>query len=137
VIVTPTVAESTFERAFKRHLVPEQRREVLDTLRATLRRETTLGELVDAADELGWGEAMGDLRLSDLADALLVDDGPDDVDLEAADAAETPETPAAPTRPAAAKPGRARPTAAARKKPGKKAAKKPPRPRSKPARKKR
>jgi hypothetical protein len=75
------VSDSSFEHSFKKHLVPEQRREILETLRATLKRETTLGEIVDAADELGWSDAMGELRLSDLAGAL-VSRQPDDVELD-------------------------------------------------------
>jgi hypothetical protein len=78
------VAPPNFEQSYKKHLGPAQRREILDTLRATLKRDTTLGEIVDAAAELGWGEAMGDLRLSDLAESLLAG-ASDDVELHTAD----------------------------------------------------
>lgn len=66
-----TVSRSSFEQTFKKHLASEQRREVMSTLRATLRRDTTLGEVVDAATKVGWSEAMGELTLADLANALL------------------------------------------------------------------
>ncbi len=64
--------ERGFEQAFRSNLLPAQRREILATLRATLKRETTLGQIIDAAESLGWGEAMGDLRLADLARSLLL-----------------------------------------------------------------
>ena len=62
--------QRNFEDAYQDHLKLEQRREVLETLREALERSTTLGEVIDAAETVGWGEAMGDLRLSDLANAL-------------------------------------------------------------------
>ena len=40
-------------------------------MQQTLRRDTTLGEIVDAATELNWGDAMNELTLADLAKALL------------------------------------------------------------------
>ena len=57
-----------FERAFNKHLPAAQRRHVLATMQQTLKRETTLGEVVDAAAALGWGDAMNELTLSDLAE---------------------------------------------------------------------
>ena len=59
-----------FEDTYQSHLKKAQRREVLDTLRDALERTTTIGEVIDAAETIGWGEAMGDLRLADLATAL-------------------------------------------------------------------
>lgn len=44
---------------------------MLDTIARELEPETTLGDIVDAAQDLGWGDSLGELRLSDLASALL------------------------------------------------------------------
>ncbi len=44
---------------------------MLDTIARELTPETTLGDIVDAAQDLGWGDSLGELRLSDLASALL------------------------------------------------------------------
>ena len=60
-----------FEESYRRHLVLEQRRAVLETIARELNPATTLGDIVDAAQELGWGDAMGELNLGDLAVALL------------------------------------------------------------------
>jgi hypothetical protein len=68
------VSRPSFEHTYKKHLANEQRREVMSTLRATLRRDTTLGEVVDAANKVGWAEAMGELTLADLANALVSED---------------------------------------------------------------
>lgn len=62
-----------FEESYRRHLALEQRKAVLETIARELDPETTLGDIVDAAQELGWGDAMGDLNLGDLAVALLGD----------------------------------------------------------------
>ena len=64
-------APKKFETAYREHLTDAQRRHVLETMQRTLQRETTLGEIVDAAAELGWGDAMNELTLSDLARSLL------------------------------------------------------------------
>ena len=61
----------SFETAFMKHLPAAQRRHVLATMQQTLRRDTTLGEIVDAAADLDWGDAMNELTLADLAKALL------------------------------------------------------------------
>ncbi len=68
----------TFEDTYQSHLKKAQRREVLDTLREALQRSTTIGEVIDAAESIGWGEAMGDLRLADLAAALAARGEDDD-----------------------------------------------------------
>jgi len=62
---------SGFDDSFRRHLAVEQRRAVLDTIARELTPETTLGDIVDAAQDLGWGDSLGELRLADLAGALL------------------------------------------------------------------
>ena len=63
--------EPQFQTAFERHLLPEQRRAVLQTLAARVPQDATVGELVDAARALGWSEPMGTLTLQDFANALL------------------------------------------------------------------
>lgn len=70
--------EPEFQSSFERHLLPEQRRAVLQALSDTVPQEATVGELVDAARALGWSDPMGTLTLQDFADALLggdVEDG--------------------------------------------------------------
>ena len=47
---------------------------MLDALAQQLHAEATVGEVLDAAQALGWHEHMGDLSLQDLADALLEDE---------------------------------------------------------------
>jgi hypothetical protein len=65
------VAVRGFESNFRRHLVVEQRRAVLEALAKKLGPDVTMGDVLDAADGLGWAEPMGDLTLADLAEALL------------------------------------------------------------------
>jgi hypothetical protein len=89
----PRTLATGFDDSFRRHLVIEQRRAVLDTIARELRPDTTLGDIVDAAQELGWGDNLGELSLSDLALALLGDAEP---------AAEAPAEPAAEAPAAAA-----------------------------------
>lgn len=60
-----------FEDSYRRHLVVEQRKAVLETIARELSPATTLGDIVDAAQELGWGDAMGELSLGEFAEALL------------------------------------------------------------------
>lgn len=60
-----------FEDSYRRHLLVEQRKAVLETIAHELSPTTTLGDIVDAAHELGWGDAMGELSLGDFAEALL------------------------------------------------------------------
>ena len=60
-----------FEDSFRRHLIPEQRRALLETIAQELSPDTTLGEVVDAVESLGWGEHMGELCLAELAGALV------------------------------------------------------------------
>lgn len=60
-----------FEDSYRRHLVVEQRKAVLETIARELNPGTTLGDIVDAAQELGWGDAMGELSLGEFAEALL------------------------------------------------------------------
>jgi hypothetical protein len=62
---------SGFDDSFRRHLAVEQRRAVLDTIAHELTPETTLGDIVDAAQDLGWADGLGELCLSDLALALF------------------------------------------------------------------
>lgn len=62
---------SGFDDSFRRHLAVEQRRAVLDTIARELAPDTTLGDIVDAAQDLGWAENLGELSLADLALALL------------------------------------------------------------------
>jgi hypothetical protein len=59
-----------FDDSFRRHLIPERERAVLEVLATDLDPETTLGEIVDAAAHLGWSDTIGDLCLADLASAL-------------------------------------------------------------------
>jgi len=60
-----------FESSYRRHLDAEQRRAVLEAIGSSINPDSTLGEVVDAAEALGWNEQMGGLSLADLADALL------------------------------------------------------------------
>lgn len=60
-----------FPRSYQRHLVTEQRKAVLAALRDRIGPEHTVGEVLDAAEALGWAEPMGELSLADLAEALL------------------------------------------------------------------
>jgi hypothetical protein len=69
---------SGFDDSFRRHLAIEQRRAVLDTIARELGPDTTLGDIVDAAQELGWND-IGELCLADLAGALAGDGEPDTV----------------------------------------------------------
>ena len=79
---------SGFEDSYRRHLAVEQRRAVLDTIAHELTPDTTLGDIIDAAHDLGWADGLGELCLSDLAIALF---GDADVDapIDAPVAAET------------------------------------------------
>ncbi|MBL4684002.1 MAG: hypothetical protein JKY37_05390 [Nannocystaceae bacterium] len=60
-----------FAPHYQRVLGVEQRHSVLAAIRQTLAPSATLGEIVDAADLLGWGRGVGELRLVGLAEALL------------------------------------------------------------------
>ncbi|MEX1363525.1 MAG: hypothetical protein AB1Z98_10385 [Nannocystaceae bacterium] len=60
-----------FDSSYRRYLDAEQRRAVLEAIGGTINPDSTLGEVIDAAEALGWSEQMGDLSLADLADALL------------------------------------------------------------------
>lgn len=96
-LLASAAVEPEFQSSFERHLLPEQRRAVLQALSNSVPQEATVGELVDAARALGWSDPMGTLTLQDFADALLGGD------------AEAHEVAAAPTAPAAAPdPGEAR-----------------------------
>ncbi len=75
---------SGFDDSFKRHLAIEQRRAVLDTIARELGPDTTLGDIVDAASELGWSD-IGELCLADLASALAGDSEPLPVTADASD----------------------------------------------------
>jgi hypothetical protein len=68
---------SGFEDSYRRHLAVEQRRAVLDTIAHELTPDTTLGDIVDAAHDLGWAEGLGELCLSDLAIALFGEAAPE------------------------------------------------------------
>jgi hypothetical protein len=60
-----------FETSYRRHLAVEQRRAVLEALAERLGPSVTMGDVLDAAEGLGWGDGIGDLTLADLAAALL------------------------------------------------------------------
>jgi len=64
-----------FESSLQQHLDVEQRRAVLEAIGGSINPDSTLGEIIDAAEALGWSEKMGDLSLADLAEALLAPDG--------------------------------------------------------------
>ncbi len=64
-----------FESSFQQHLDAEQRRAVLEAIGASISPDSTLGEILDAAEALGWSEKMGELSLADLAEALLAPEG--------------------------------------------------------------
>lgn len=64
-----------FESRLQQHLDIEQRRAVLEALGGSINPDSTLGEIIDAAEALGWSEKMGDLSLADLAEALLATNG--------------------------------------------------------------
>ncbi len=80
--------QQEFQTSFRRLLVPQQRRAVLEALASSMPEGATVGDVIDAARSLGWSEPMGTFTLQDLADALLptpdVDeellDGSDDLD---------------------------------------------------------
>ncbi|MEM6991074.1 MAG: hypothetical protein AAF721_11265 [Myxococcota bacterium] len=65
-----------FAPHYQRVLGSEQRQSVLATIRHTLPSSATLGEIVDAADILGWRHGVGELSLVDLAEALLSEPRP-------------------------------------------------------------
>lgn len=77
-----------FEASYRRHLGVEQRRAILEALADELDPDTTIGEVLDAAAALGWGDQMGDLNLADLGEALLDADAPADGEAEGLDAAQ-------------------------------------------------
>ncbi|HEY8378095.1 MAG TPA: hypothetical protein VIK91_16475 [Nannocystis sp.] len=60
-----------FEDSYRRHLPIEQRKAVLETIARELSPSTTLGDIVDAAQELGWGDEIGEVSLGDFAQVLL------------------------------------------------------------------
>lgn len=64
-----------FESSLQQHLDTEQRRAVLEAIGGSINPDSTLGEIIDAAEALGWSEKMGDLSLADLAEALLAPNG--------------------------------------------------------------
>jgi hypothetical protein len=80
---------SGFDDSFRRHLVVEQRRAVLDTIARELTPDTTLGDIVDAAQDLGWADGLGELCLADLALALFGETPASAPSPELADADET------------------------------------------------
>lgn len=60
-----------FETSYQHHLVAEQRRAVLSALAREIGEDATVGDVLDAADALGWSDPMGELTLAELAGALL------------------------------------------------------------------
>ncbi len=62
---------SHYNDYFRSNLPREQRRAVLEVLAEELGPETTMGEVIDAAYDIGWGEALGELNLADFAEVLL------------------------------------------------------------------
>jgi hypothetical protein len=73
-----------FGTSFRRHLSQEQRRAVLDALREKLDLDATIGDILDAAQSLGWGDPIGDFSLAELAEALLVPTDAEQADEEGA-----------------------------------------------------
>jgi Mg-chelatase subunit ChlI len=71
-----------FEPSYRRHLTAELRKAVLEVLSSKLDGEATVGQIVDAANALGWSEGVGELTLGDLADALLSASGEGEVGAE-------------------------------------------------------
>ena len=69
---------SGFVPQFERLLGVQQQRTMLATIGRALPSETTLGEIIDAAATLGWSQGVGELRLVDLAEALLREPAADD-----------------------------------------------------------
>jgi hypothetical protein len=82
-----------FERTFERHLIVQQRRAVLDALASKIDPDATVGEVLDAAESLGWSDHMGELSLSDLADALLSDGAADEEEMQTSDLEEDTDEP--------------------------------------------
>ena len=62
---------SHYDDYFRSHLPKEQRRAVLEVLAEELDPGTTMGEVLDAAADIGWGEAFGELNLAELAEVLV------------------------------------------------------------------
>ena len=60
-----------FEASYRRHLSGEQRRAVLELIAKELDAQVTLGQVVEAADSLGWGGGMGELSIRELADTVI------------------------------------------------------------------
>ena len=73
----------------------QQRKAVLDALASKIDPDATVGEVLEAAEALGWSDSMGELSLADLADALLSDGTSEDEEIAVAplddDAAEAEE----------------------------------------------
>lgn len=63
--------EPQFQNSFERHLLPQQRRAVLEALADSVPQDATVGDIIDAARALGWSGPMGTLTLQDFANALL------------------------------------------------------------------
>jgi hypothetical protein len=108
-----------FETSYRRHLAVEQRRAVLEALAERLGPSVTMGDVLDAAEGLGWSDGIGDLTLADLAAALLepttsppapaaIVAEPEEEDDDDDDEEEAPKAPAPKVTAAAKKKGRAR-----------------------------
>ncbi|MCB9565864.1 MAG: histone H1-like repetitive region-containing protein [Myxococcales bacterium] len=77
---------SQFDDFYRQRLGAEQRRAVLEVLANELDPETTIGEVIDAAEDIGWGDELGELCLAELAGVLV----PDALRVEVADATHAP-----------------------------------------------
>jgi len=78
-----------FESSYRRHLAVEQRRAILEAIAETLDPEATVGDVLDAAERLGWGDQIGAFSLAEIAAAMTPHDArpalEDDLDEPAED----------------------------------------------------
>lgn len=70
--------QRSFDQAYLTHLPIEQRKNVLRAIRDQLDPETTVGDVVDAAESLGFSEELGEVMLLQLAKTLLGIEDEDD-----------------------------------------------------------
>lgn len=63
-----------FESSYRRHLAVEQRRAILEAIAETLDPEATVGDVLDAAERLGWGDQIGAFSLAEIATAMAMRD---------------------------------------------------------------
>jgi hypothetical protein len=77
-----------FEQSFHRNLPAEERRAILTAIANKVDADTTVGRVIDAAEELGWGDKLGQLSLAELAAALLAPANSHELDTHQASAGE-------------------------------------------------